>query len=92
MRKIHLDHEVRVRFPQRSADFDDGVEVGMLAALMTHGDPVITRWVSDRCVEQLQSLARRLSYRVASEPSPEAGLCKVTLTSSAIRPKLRVVS
>lgn len=92
MRKIHLDQEIRVRFPQRNAEFDDGVEVGMLAALMTLGDPVITRFVSERCLEQLQTLAPRLSYRVGSEPSLEAGLCKVTLTSSAVRPKLRIVS
>lgn len=91
MRQIHLDQEIRLRFPRRGPEFDDGVEVGILAVLMTQGDPVITRWISETCLQQLQALAPQLSYRAVSEPSSEPGLVKVTLTSSRVRPKLSLV-
>ncbi len=92
MRQIYVDQDVRIRFRQRGAEFDDGVEVGILALLMAQGDPVITRWVSDSCFNQLKALAPQLSYRAVAEPSSEEGLVKVTLTSSRVRPSLRVVS
>jgi hypothetical protein len=33
MRRIHLTEEVTLRFPERSEEFDEGVELGILAQL-----------------------------------------------------------
>ena len=34
MHHIHLAEGMRLRFPARSADFDQGVEIGIVAALV----------------------------------------------------------
>jgi len=93
MRQIHVDEDIRIRFPQRGTDFDDGVEVGILVLMMAKGDTVITRSVSPECFQQLKALAPQLSYRVTGElESDDNDIVRVTLTSSRLRPKLKVVS
>ncbi len=91
MRQIQLDTNLRVRFPARTGDFDDGVEVGMLAAFMTLGQPTITRKISQSALEQLRPLAQRLHYRLIAEHATEDSLI-VTLQNASIRPKLRLVT
>jgi hypothetical protein len=90
MRTIYLEPELRVRFPERSADFDEGVEIGAAAALMALGEPTIERWLAPASVEQFRALAARFDYRVAVEP-PEAGLQRAMAYSPAARPRLRLV-
>lgn len=92
MRHIQIEQDFSVRFPNRSNDFDEGVEVGMLAALMTLKTPVITRWIGGQTIEQVLTLAARLGYRVMAEDEWDGDRTKVTLMSTAVRPKLRIVS
>ena len=46
MHHIHLAEGMRLRFPARSADFDQGVEIGIVAALMSQDLTEFTRKVS----------------------------------------------
>jgi hypothetical protein len=91
MRTIYLDDEVRIRFPNQGAEFDEGVEVGMIAAMMVAGEPKISRWVSQGAIVQLRELAPKLRYRLTVDPHQTGELAKVLLTSAKMRPQLRLV-
>ena len=39
MRDIHLDEGLRLRFPKRNEEFNQGVEIGMVAVLGSIGAP-----------------------------------------------------
>ena len=92
MRQIYVDEEIRIRFPQRGTEFDDGVEIGILVLMMTQGETVIERWVSSSCFPQVQALAPQFSYRVTAGGESPDGKVLLTLTSSRVRPRLRIVS
>ena len=89
MRHIEIAEMVRVRFPDRSGEFDEGVEIGVLAALMALGHKEITRTISRRALEQVRPLAQNLRYRVLA--SGEGEMVAVTLHSPATKPSLRLV-
>jgi len=91
MRHIQLEEDLRIRFPSRGAEFDEGVEIGILAALMAAGLPEISRTVASGTIEQLRCLASGLGYRIVVSGEIR-GQVDVTLQSSAMRPKLRLVS
>jgi len=67
MQYIHVTDELRIRFPNRSSDFDVGVEVGVLAALMTLPLPHFTRRISADAAVQAGPLAEKLGYALSSE-------------------------
>lgn len=91
MRRIEILEDVHVRFPGRGAEFDLGVEIGALTALMAIGDPIIERTVSPDAVEQLRPLAERFGYTVIAVPQEQS--CLVHLASGAHkRPSLRLIS
>jgi hypothetical protein len=90
MRHIHLDDGIRLRFPSRSEDFDQGVEIGMLAALMDLKTPDFTRLISRANVDQIRSLADKFGYRIL-EGDGDDGWVEIAFTYGAIRPKLRLV-
>jgi hypothetical protein len=91
VREIHLDEGCRMRFPGRSMDFRDGVEIGILAALMDTRAPKIARWIAAENVDQAQALAERLGYRVTVRDG-EDGWSHLTLEHGARRPVLRLVA
>ena len=62
MRHIHLDDGLRLRFPARSEDFDQGVEIGMIAVLMDQGVQKFSRWISRANLGQVEAIARQLGY------------------------------
>jgi hypothetical protein len=64
MRHIHLDDGLRLRFPGRSEDFDQGVEIGMLATLMDQGIREFSRWISRANRDQVEAIARQLGYHI----------------------------
>jgi hypothetical protein len=64
MRHIHLADGLRLRFPGRNEDFDEGVEIGMLAALMDGGTREVRRRISTANLDQARSLAKQLGYHV----------------------------
>ncbi len=91
MRSIEIEDGLNVRFPRRSADFTEGVEIGILAALMALRHPFVARDIATTNLIQARLLAEKLGYRLTEEDS--AGeMTRVTLTRQDIRPRLRLVS
>jgi len=90
MHHIHLTESVRLRFPARSADFDQGVEIGMLAVLMSQDLPEFTRRISGANLGQARALADQLGYRVVEGVADEEWI-ELGFYSRAARPRLRVV-
>ena len=86
MRHIQVDEGLRLRFPGRSDEFDDGVEIGVVAALMAIGNP-FTRPVTARNLDQIRVMADRLNYSLAA--SPDGG--ETTFTLGRSRSVLRLV-
>ncbi len=92
MRHIHLDDGLRLRFPGRSEDFDQGVEIGMLAVLMDQETPEFSRWISRANLGQVEAIARQMGYRVIEGDGDEEW-ADVTFQHGSIKakPKLRLV-
>jgi hypothetical protein len=90
MRHIHLDDGFRLRFPGRSEDFDQGVEIGMLAILMDYKTPSFRRWISKGNVGQVKALAKQLGYYVV-EGGEEEEWVELVFRNSPARPELRLV-
>ncbi|KQT65924.1 MULTISPECIES: hypothetical protein [unclassified Aureimonas] len=91
MRRIEVADELKVRFPARSAEFDDGFEVGMMALLMSRREAEFTRSVSTRIVDQCIELAGKLGYHLGEREESEETV-RLTFRSRRSRPKLRLVS
>jgi len=90
MHHIHLTEGTRLRFPARSVDFSQGVEIGVLAALMSQDVGEFTRRISSANVGQARALAEQLGYRTV-EGSAEGGWVELSFCNRAARPRLRVV-
>ena len=87
---IHLDDGLVVRFPGRNQEFAEGVEVGMLAALMDQGAYELQRWIRVSNLEQIRALAGKFGYRLM-QGERSGTLTRVTLSQGRVRPRLRVV-
>jgi hypothetical protein len=92
MRHIHLDDGLRLRFPGRSEDFDQGVEIGMIAVLMDQGFPEFSRWIAKSNLSQVQSIAKQMGYRIEEGGGDEEWV-DVTFLHGTVKakPKLRLV-
>jgi hypothetical protein len=90
MRHIHLADGLRLRFPARGEDFDAGVEIGIVAALMEVPMREFTRRISSGNLEQVRALAEGLGFRVA-HASSDGGWVDVTFRHGQARPSLRLV-
>ena len=92
MRHIHLDEGLRLRFPGRSEDFDQGVEIGMIAVLMDQETPEFSRWISRSNVGQVEAIAKQMGYRVI-EAGGEEEWVELTFRHGSIKskPNLRLV-
>ena len=90
MRQIHLTEGTKVRFPGRTEEFDQGVEIGILAVLMDFGMPEITRAIARTNLEQARALADKLGYRLL-EGAATDGLTTVVLRRAQVRPALKLV-
>lgn len=90
MRSIEVEEKLRLRFPERDENFDDGVEIGLIVGLMTMAMPQINRMVSARVIDQLRNLAVRMGYRLVVEEL-QGESASVALVSTQIRPTLRLV-
>lgn len=101
MRHIHLSDDMRVRFPARSEEFDLGVEIGVIAALMEAHMREFTRRVSPANLDQARALAEKMGFRVLHAPLPEAPVeepaedehewVEVTFRHGRARPSLKLV-
>ena len=90
MHHIHLAEGVRLRFPARSEDFDQGVEIGMLAVLMSQDNAEFIRRISSANLGQVRALAEQFGYRMV-EGAAEADWVELTFYNRTARPRLRVV-
>ena len=92
MRHIHLDDGLRLRFPGRSEDFDQGVEIGMIAVLMDQGFPEFSRWIARANLSQVQAIAKQMGYRIEDDGGDEEWVEVTFLYGTAkAEPKLRLV-
>lgn len=90
MHHIHLTEGLRLRFPARSVDFDQGVEVGVLATLMSQDVAEFNRRISKANLGQVRALAEQFGYRLVEGEADEDAIL-LTFYSRAARPRLRVV-
>ena len=90
MRHIHLADGLRLRFPGRDENFNQGVEIGMLAALMETGTREFSRWIATANLEQVRALAKQLGYHVVAGSGNEEWT-ELLFRSGAARPQLRLV-
>jgi hypothetical protein len=61
MRSIYVEEGLRVSFPGRDEEFDEGVEMGIAVALMAAGQN-FTVWLSADNIEQANELATRMDF------------------------------
>ena len=94
MRRIDVSDGLKVRFPSRGEEFDQGVEVGVIAALMSLELSDFSRWISPHSIGQIRNLADKLGYRVI-EGAAEGEWAQVTfqlgIGRPAPRPRLKLV-
>jgi hypothetical protein len=90
VRRIHVEDGLSLRFPGRDEDFNEGVEIGILAALMSTGQRGFTHWISPRNVEQARSLAMKLGYRLTPGETID-GAVEVIFRTGGARPTLTLV-
>ncbi|GJD97132.1 hypothetical protein [Methylobacterium iners] len=64
MRQIQVEEGLRLRFPGRSGEFDEGVEIGLLLADLAQGGSAFSRTVSAANVDQARRVAGSFGYRV----------------------------
>ena len=90
MRRIHMEDGLSLRFPGRGEEFNEGVEIGILAALMNTGLSAFSHWVSTDNLDQARAIAEKFGYRLAIG-RVDGILTEVTARSGAVRPKLTLV-
>jgi hypothetical protein len=90
LRKIEVVAGLNLRFSGRDAEFDQGVEVGLVLAGMAAGQRRIERQVASDTLEQLRMLAQKLGYRLsrAEIRNDEASVLLEPVTE---RPALRLI-
>jgi hypothetical protein len=92
MRHIHLDDGLRLRFPGRSEDFDQGVEIGMIAVLMDQGLGEFSRCIARSNLSQVEAIARQMGYRIEEAGGDEEWVDLTFLYGTAkSKPKLKLV-
>ena len=89
MRRIHLTADVTLRFPERSEDFDEGVELGILAAAMEFGTSDHA-WIGRGSREQARALVEKMGFRMV-EGQYEGDWIEINLQPQSARPKLKLV-
>lgn len=91
MRTIHIEDKLRLRFPHRDESFCEGVEIGIVAAMMGLGLPQFSRTVSTSNVDQARTLARKLGYHVTLCEGQSEDIVKLSFRDRPEAPKLRLV-
>lgn len=90
MRHIYFGDGLRLRFPGRSEDFDQGVEIGMIAVLMDQGMREFSRWISRANLGQVEAIAKQLGYHIV-EGGGDGDWVDLTFRLGQAKPKLRLV-
>lgn len=92
MWKINIQDDLRISFPARDAAFSEGVEIGMLATLMSMGKTEFSRVVSARGLEQARRLGEKLGYHLVESEPTEQGFVRLTFRDRTQRAKLKIVA
>jgi hypothetical protein len=90
MRHIHLADGLRLRFPGRDENFDQGVEIGILAVLMDSGTREFSRRISGANLEQARALAKQFGYHVVEGSEAEEWV-ELLFRFGPARPQLKLV-
>ena len=90
MRSIEVADGVTVRFPSRSEEFDQGVEIGALAAALALGPPEHWQRLAPGNSEQARALAEAMGFRML-DPKPDAQDAEIVFVRVGRRPALRLV-
>lgn len=90
MRHIHIEAGLRLRFAGRSEMFNEGVEIGLLAANMAAGRSEFTMTLASGTLDQARTLAAGMSYRIHVVRADETWAEVMFLTGHR-RPKLRLI-
>lgn len=91
MWKINIQDDLRIRFPARDKVFAEGVEIGMLATLMSLGLREFGRTISKVNLDQARSLGEKLGFHAAAIEEDEPGFVRVTFRDRKQRAKLKLV-
>lgn len=92
MWKINIQDDLRIRFPARDKVFAEGVEIGMLATLMSLGSREFGRTISRVNLDQAKSLGEKLGYHLAEvAEDEEPGFVRITFRDRKQRAKLKLV-
>jgi hypothetical protein len=92
MWKINIQDDLRIRFPARDKVFAEGVEIGMLATLMSLGWKEFERTISKVNLDQARSLGEKLGYHLAGvEDDTDPSFLRITFRDRKQRAKLKLV-
>lgn len=92
MWKINIQDDLRISFPARDDSFSEGVEIGMLATLMSMGGAEFSRSVSLKGVEQAKRLGEKLGYHIAAMEPEEGEMVRLTFRERSQRARLTVIA
>lgn len=90
MRRIEIVDGLSIRFPNRSDEFVEGVEIGLLAAALAAKPARHSADLTPRTVAQAEAFARSLGYRVVRGPERD-GLVLLTCLREDVKPSFRLV-
>ncbi|HKG84428.1 MAG TPA: hypothetical protein VKB16_14920 [Beijerinckiaceae bacterium] len=90
MRWVQVEDGLSLRFPARDAAFHEGVELGILAALLNAGHGRVTHIMSAANLDQARALAAKMGYRLTLAGS-EGEMIEVDFWTGPARPRLRLV-
>lgn len=90
MRQIHVVPGLRLRFVGRDDAFNEGVEIGLLAAKLASGAAEFTMTLAAGTMEQARALAASMGYRLHLLATHEDAV-DVTFLTGGRRPKLQLI-
>ena len=90
MRHIHVVPGLRLRFAGRDETFNEGVEIGLLAAQLASGIAEFTMTLAASTLDQARMLATQMGYRLHVTAMDDDAVTVMFLTGRR-RPKLQLV-
>jgi len=90
MRWVQVEDGLSLRFPARDAAFHEGVELGILAALLNAGHGRVTHIMSAANLDQARALGAKMGYRLTLGGS-EGEMIEVDFWTGPARPRLSLV-
>ncbi|WP_181705086.1 hypothetical protein [Chthonobacter rhizosphaerae] len=90
MREVMVEDGLTVRFPGRSVEFLEGVDIGLLIADLAAGHGDITRRIRRSGLKQAADVANGFGYRCTTVAEGDDWI-EINVTNRRRRPVLRVV-